>query len=116
LARLIRLGTAEVLVAEERGAIAAYAGILVHAARHGARLYSTAVDPMFSGRGLGSALLAAGEDSARARGATAMRLEVRQDNDAARGLYSRAGYRQTGAKHGYYSDGATALTFEKALG
>jgi ribosomal protein S18 acetylase RimI-like enzyme len=116
LARLIRRDTAEVLVGEERGAIAAYAIILFHARRPGARLYSIAVDPMFSGKGLGNAMLAAGEDSARARGATAMRLEVRQDNDTAQGLYSRAGYRQTGAKHGYYSDGATALTFEKVLG
>jgi ribosomal protein S18 acetylase RimI-like enzyme len=61
-------------------------------------------------------VLAASEDSAQARGATAMRLEVRQDNDAAQRLYRRAGYRETGAKHGYYSDGATALTLEKELG
>jgi ribosomal-protein-alanine acetyltransferase len=116
LARLIGRGTAEVLVAEDRGTIAAYAVILFHARRPRARLYSIAVDPMFSGKGLGSAVLAAGEDIARARGATAIRLEVRQDNDAAQGLYRRAGYRQTGSKRGYYSDGATALTFEKALG
>lgn len=108
--------TAVVLIGEERGMVAAYAVILFHSRRPGARLYSIAVDPKFSGKGFGRRLLAACEDSARQRGRMAMRLEVRKDNAAAQELYRRNEYKQTGAKRGYYSDGATALTFEKALG
>jgi ribosomal protein S18 acetylase RimI-like enzyme len=44
-----------------------------------------------------------------------MRLEVREDNARAIGLYEKSGYRLFGRKPGYYADGATALRFEKTL-
>jgi ribosomal-protein-alanine acetyltransferase len=116
LARLAVRNTAEMIVVEVGGAIGGYALLLFHGQRNAARLYSIAVDSAFAGKGLGSLLLAASEERAKARGARLMRLEVRRDNDAAQGLYRRAGYRQTGAKAAYYSDGMAALTFEKALG
>jgi ribosomal-protein-alanine acetyltransferase len=115
LRRLAARSTAEMVVVESGGAISGYALVLFHSRRGAARLYSIAVDAAFAGKGLGSLLLAASEDRAKARGAGTMRLEVRQDNDAAQSLYRAAGYRQTGAKAGYYSDGTAALTFEKVL-
>jgi ribosomal protein S18 acetylase RimI-like enzyme len=80
-----------------------------------ARLYSIAVDPAARGRGLGGALLAAAESAARRRGATALRLEVRQDNPVAIAMYEARGYRRIGARAGYYEDGADAWRYETSL-
>ncbi len=80
-----------------------------------ARLYSIARAPETRGLGLGERLLEAAEAAARARGATRMRLEVREDNVAAQQLYTRRGYAPIGRRDGYYEDGADALRFEKRL-
>lgn len=80
-----------------------------------ARLYSIAVLPRASGRGLGRALLEASEAAARGRGATALRLEVRADNPSAIRLYERMGYRRFGIHEDYYEDGEAAWRYEKPL-
>jgi len=81
-----------------------------------ARLYSIAVAHEARGRGVGEALVHAAERSARTRGCTRLRLEVRQDNAAAIRLYERLGYRRFGAYSGFYEDGADAWRYEKQLG
>lgn len=80
-----------------------------------ARLYSIAVTHTARGRGLGEALLAAGERAAWRHGAQRMRLEVRQDNASAIRLYERAGYQRFGAHAHFYEDGAGAWRYEKGL-
>lgn len=92
-----------------------YALVLFRAGSDIARLYSIAVDPAVRGRGLGAALLADAEAGAAARGATRLRLEVREDNAAAIALYRGRGYAVFGRYAGYYADGADALRFEKRL-
>ncbi|MGN9810052.1 GNAT family N-acetyltransferase [Micromonospora sp. BQ11] len=57
-----------------------------------AYLYDIEVDPGFRGRGLGRALLAAAEATARDHGATHLELNVFGDNPTAIGLYSTAGF------------------------
>ena len=52
-----------------------------------------AVDPKDRRFGVGSALLAAAEDEARRRALPYMALMVTEENDAARRLYRRSGYR-----------------------
>ena len=52
-----------------------------------------AVDPQQRRSGIGSALLAAAEDEARRRGLPYMALMVTEENEAARRLYRRSGYR-----------------------
>ncbi len=52
-----------------------------------------AVDPQQRRFGVGSALLAAAEDEARRRGLPYMALMVTEENEAARRLYRRSGYR-----------------------
>jgi [ribosomal protein S18]-alanine N-acetyltransferase len=81
-----------------------------------ARLYSIAVAHGARGRGIGEALLAQAERAARRRGATHMRLEVRQDNAAAMRLYERRGYTRFAERPGYYEDGGDAWRYEKDLG
>jgi len=53
-------------------------------------------------RGLGSRLVQELLDLARSRGAQAVFLEVRESNRAARALYSKSGFVETGRRRGYY--------------
>lgn len=115
LSRLIGVRSAVVLVAEAGRRLAGAAVVLLRSYSRRARLYSLAVAAGFARRGLGSALLAAAEDAAAARGAHWLTLEVRADNVAARRLYARRGYAETGRSEGYYGDGAAALHFGKRL-
>jgi ribosomal-protein-alanine acetyltransferase len=80
-----------------------------------ARLYSIATKPEAQGKGVGSALIEASEDAARARGCRSLRLEVRKDNAVAIRLYERLGYTRIGEYANYYADGADAFRFEKQL-
>jgi ribosomal-protein-alanine N-acetyltransferase len=81
-----------------------------------ARLYSLATGPESRGKGVGTALVEAGETAARQRGCRALRLEVRADNPTAIKLYERLGYRRIGHYAAYYQDGADAWRYEKLLG
>lgn len=65
---------------------------------------SIAVDPVHQRRGIGACLLAALCRDARARGLTAMTLEVRTSNEAAISLYRRFGFAPAGVRPGYYTD------------
>ncbi len=78
-------------------------------------LFSIALNPGEQGRGLGRILLGASEQAAKARGAVAMRLEVRIDNARAIKFYTASGYRSFAAVEDYYQDGAAALRFEKSF-
>ena len=84
-----------------------------------AELLTIAVHPDARRDGLGHRLLTAFEDSARTRGATCAFLEVAEDNTAAMGLYSKAGYVVSGRRPDYYakSDGTrvSACLMDKDL-
>lgn len=67
-----------------------------------AELANLAVLPEARGRGVGSALLDRLVDEARAAGARAVFLEVRESNEGARELYSRRGFREVGVRKQYY--------------
>lgn len=55
-------------------------------------------------KGIGAALLRALLDHARQGGGKELFLEVRESNGAARRLYEKAGFRETGRRKMYYSD------------
>lgn len=67
-----------------------------------AELLTLAVDPDMRRLGIGTGLLSAYEDSARARAATESLLEVAADNTPAIALYHAAGYAQVGWRPAYY--------------
>ncbi|MDR9467536.1 GNAT family N-acetyltransferase/peptidase C39 family protein [Marinospirillum sp.] len=104
----------QVLVTPE-GQLVAYLLLLFHRGTSLARIYSLAVAPEQHGQGLGKQLLASAETLALEQGCSALRLEVRPDNQAAIHLYTQAGYRQFGEYADYYEDHATALRFQKRL-
>lgn len=113
--RLLSGQSAAVLVAAVEDVVAGYCVVLFREGTGVARLYSIATDKRHGGAGLGRALLDAAETAARRRRQKLLRLEVREDNARARDLYERSGYRFIGTRQGYYSDGATALRYEKLL-
>nr|WP_159587868.1 GNAT family N-acetyltransferase [Chelativorans xinjiangense] len=111
----MRRETAQMIVADCGGALAGYCLVLFRKSSRIARLYSLAVAPCYAGSGVGRALLAAAEQAARGQARLLLRLEVREDNLRAIGLYERGGYRRFGRKPGYYGDGAAAIRMEKCL-
>lgn len=106
---------ASLRVAEHDGAIAGYALMLRRAGSKMARLYSIAVAETARGQGVGAALLADAERLMRAKGASALRLEVRADNTTAIGLYERHGYTRFAVYRQYYEDGADAFRYQRQL-
>ncbi len=115
LRRMLASPTARVIVAETRGRLAGAAVVLFRTGAAVARLYSIAVAPPMSGKGVAAALLVAAERAAVARKCRCMRLEVHRSNGAAISRYRKSGYRQFGCHASYYEDGGDALRFEKPL-
>jgi GNAT superfamily N-acetyltransferase len=70
--------------------------------------------PGQAGKGYGRALLSAAETAAMEHDRILLRLEVREDNEAAITLYKNAGYRRIGRVADYYEDGMAALRFENS--
>jgi [ribosomal protein S18]-alanine N-acetyltransferase len=115
LRRFLQSPAAEVIVAEHGARLAGNAIVLFRPRSLIARLYSIAVAPHMSGRGIAPMLLAAAEAAAVARDCRAIRLEVHVTNHAAVSRYRKSSYREFGRIRGYYDDGGDALRFEKRL-
>ena len=112
---LLTKANAETLVYAEQERVLAYVMLLFNTGTSLARLYSLAVDPELRGRGVGSVLIAAAEESAVAHDCIYLRLEVRQDNATAIRLYEKLGYKRIGSLPDYYEDHMEALRHEKLL-
>jgi ribosomal-protein-alanine acetyltransferase len=80
-----------------------------------AHLALLAVQPGYQRLGVGRQLLEWLEASARTAGIFSVRLELRASNDAARRFYERLGYRESGAKQGYYDGREDALRMVRDL-
>ena len=66
-------------------------------------------------QGIGLALMREGLRLAAIGGVREMHLEVAAANTAARALYTRLGFTQTGLRRAYYPDGGDALTLHLVL-
>lgn len=115
LRHLINRGNTDIWVSKESQDLTGDIVILYRRGSRNARIYSLAVDPAHRRRGIARTLLAAAEKGARARGRTAMTLEVRCDNRAALRLYELCGYRVVSRIAQFYEDGAAALKMEKMI-
>jgi ribosomal-protein-alanine N-acetyltransferase len=93
--------------------------ILSRLAAGEAEILSVAVASARRGRGLARALLNLHLRRLAGLGANAVFLEVDEDNEPARRLYRRAGFREVGRRAGYYQQGrdhaATALVLRRDL-
>ena len=68
-----------------------------------------AVHPDRRGEGIGRLLLSTAIERLREGGAVSVKLEVREDNDAARSLYRSFGFRPLRRVPRYYDDGEDAI-------
>ena len=97
----------EYLLVEDEEGIAGYAG-LDHAGEV-SDVMTIAVVERARGTGLGRRLLEELVARARSAGAQRLLLEVRADNEPARGLYAARGFVELQTRRGYYPDGVDAL-------
>ena len=80
-----------------------------------AELLRIAVDSSHRGHSLGRALLDTCEAELSRMGITALLLEVRVSNAAARALYEASGWKQEGLRKAYYKNGEDAALYRKPL-
>ena len=90
------------IVGELDGKVVAYAGAWV--SFNQAEVMSVAVVPELRGQGVGTILFGELIKAVKARGATAITLEVRPSNEAAIKLYKNFGLKSVGRRKGYYFD------------
>ena len=77
-------------------------------------IFRIAVLPEHRGHGFGKSLLFSALKTLEEEGTDRFFLEVRESNEAARGLYRAAGFTETGIRKHYYSDPAeNAVLMEK---
>lgn len=77
-------------------------------------IVSLTVDPVNQGVGFGRTLMEETEAYYRKQGVKRIKLEVHVDNPA-QVLYFKLGYRVTGVKPRYYSNGSSAIAMVKSL-
>ncbi len=116
LARLVAAPAASVWVAELGGQVVGDAVVAYPPGSDAARVYSLAIEPGFRRRGIAASLMRRLELEAVERGCSALRLEVRVDNVAARRLYEALGYELVGTVEGFYHDRSSALLLRKLVG
>ncbi len=97
--------------------IVGYAGLRSGGLGSDGDIQTVAVAPEHRGRGLGRLLVEALLVEARQRRVSAIFLEVRADNEVARGLYESLGFQEIDRRTGYYQpDGVDAIVMRLALG
>lgn len=97
--------------------IVGYAGLRAGDRGGDGDIQTVAVAPDHRGLGLGRLLVEALLGEARARSVRSVFLEVRADNDPARGLYESLGFREIDRRVGYYQpDGVDAIVMMLSLG
>jgi ribosomal-protein-alanine N-acetyltransferase len=77
--------------------------LLAWVAAEDCEILTLAVAPEARRRGVASKLIAAAMAAATVRGASAMALDVAEDNVAARGLYAHLGFAEVGRRPRYYA-------------
>ena len=70
------------------------------------QITNVAILPEYRGQGIGTKLFGTIIDVVKAKGVTAMTLEVRPSNAPARALYARYGFKDAGRRPHYYQDDA----------
>ena len=89
--------------------------VLAQVSADEAEVLTLGVAPEARRLGVARRLLNAAVATSRARGATALFLEVARGNIPAASLYAAAGFGPVGVRRGYYPDGQDALVLRLAL-
>jgi len=107
--------TARTWVAELDRAVVGNLILLSRSGSRVGRIYSVVVAPQARGRRFAERMVRAAQAEALKLGLQRIKLEVRQDNAAARALYAKLGYVESEVLPGYYEDGADGLRLCKEL-
>jgi len=97
-----RIGDGSVLVAEGESKICGF--LCVHVVAGEWEIENVVVADESRRHGIGAALMRALLAKWEAAAGSAVLLEVRESNAAARGLYKASGFREIGRRRGYYRD------------
>lgn len=108
-ARLMETPSAFALIAPHRGFVLGWAP------GGDAEILTLAVALEARRAGVGAALVEAAAAAALVRGASSLSLEVAADNSAARALYRKLGFVESGRRPRYYASGADALLLRREL-
>lgn len=100
LSELAQRSSRAYIVARHRAKVAGYAGLMLLGEE--GHITNIAVDPAYHRLKVGTRLMLALVQEARARGARAVTLEVRRSNLAAQAMYRRFGFETVGVRRGYY--------------
>ncbi len=111
----LRAPSAYVWVVEAANELVGSLVLLTRKGVHSARIYSVIVLPQMRGQGLAAKLVADAEAQTRKLGLSAVTLEVRDDNAAARALYRKLGYVEEKSLPAFYDDGSDGLRLRKLL-
>lgn len=111
--RAIKDGNTNVAVVHEQGRVVGF-GIMSYTDED-AHLLLLAVRPQRRRGGIASAIVLWLEEAARAAGAARIRVEVRQQNPAARCFYCEHGYHERAIKKQMYSGVVDGILLEKWL-
>ena len=99
---LLKNNLARYIVAKVNGKVAAYGGMWIILDE--AHITNIAVHPEFRERKIGEKLVKEMLRTAKENKAEHITLEVRASNDAARKLYKKLGFKDSGIRKGYYAD------------
>ncbi|GLT16093.1 acetyltransferase [Vibrio algivorus] len=113
--RFLNSPYSQIWIVQSEQQIAGYALLLFHQGTQLSRLYSIAVNPLFRGQKIAQQLMDKCEQAALEHGSTTLRLEVRNDNIAAKNLYQKLGYKPLKVLIHYYDDLADGLRMQKRL-
>ncbi|MEP0828861.1 MAG: GNAT family N-acetyltransferase [bacterium] len=112
---LLTKANADVIILGNRTKVQGAAIMLWRKRSRRGHLYSIVIDPKCRGLGLGEKLLRQCEKAAQLHECDSVTLEVRSDNRAAIGLYTKLGYRIIKELPGYYADGRNGVGMLKLL-
>jgi len=113
IARQIEHPESVVLTAKVAGELAGFA--VMQFGSDSAHLNLLAVEPAQQRRGIGRALVAWLEETARTAGTFLVALELRATRRAAHAFYTALGYRETGRAPGYYQGVEEAIRMARDL-
>lgn len=102
------------LVAEVDGRVVGYIIGTVRFPNVG-HVLAIGVEPEYRGKGIGTALMKSIFEYFKKRGVGKVRLEARESNKVARQFYRSLGFVEVTKVPYYYSDGETAVLYEKDL-
>ena len=111
--KALRDDATNVIVARRGKAVAGFA--IMKYGDDTAHIVLFAVNPAYRRCGIGSALMAWLEATARTAGISSIALEARSGNAEARAFYRQVGFNEIGVRVSYYRGVEDAVRFEKSL-